>query len=118
MAATLTRTVVAGGQVFPQGTPRTGRAAEVITGPWWTARGESAERDTAAEFDPSAHSIPEVLAHLGLSDGRTPATVEEFSRVRAAEADGKARKTLLDQLDAVDLASYGAGDSGESAVQD
>ena len=118
MAATLTRAVVAGGQVFPAGTPRTGHAAEVVTGPWWSDSGEDAPASDAVEFDPSAHDIPGVLAYLGLSDGHDPVTVEEFSRVRDAESAGKARKTLLDQLDAVDLATYGQADDDEAGQQD
>ena len=66
---------------------------------------EDAER-TAAEvptWDPTEHSIPEVLEYLGLQDGGTPSTAAEVQRVRDAEADrqeGAVRSSLLKALDA------------------
>lgn len=47
-------------------------------------------------FDPSAHSVDEVLTYLGMSEGHDPVTSEEFIRVIKAEAAGKARKGILD----------------------
>lgn len=48
---------------------------------------------TPAEYDPADHTVPEVLDHLaGLDDGA------EYDRIVAAETDGRARSTLLDNL--------------------
>lgn len=48
-------------------------------------------------FDPSKHSVEEVLAYLGGSDAdHPPVTSEEWDRVKAAEAAGKARKSIAD----------------------
>lgn len=55
---------------------------------------EAADRPTeelepAGPFDPNAHDVAAVLAHLDAADET------EFARVLAAETDGKARKTIL-----------------------
>lgn len=44
-------------------------------------------------FDPSSHDVPTVLEYLEQADG------EEKARVLDLEADGKARKTILDQYE-------------------
>lgn len=69
MTATLTRAVVAGGQVFPVGTPRTGHAAEVVTGPWWSDGGEGAPASGAVEFDPAKHNQAEARESTSSGDG-------------------------------------------------
>lgn len=46
-------------------------------------------------FDPAAHPVEEVLAHLNEAD------TEEATRVLDAEAAGKARATILKQRDAI-----------------
>lgn len=45
--------------------------------------------DTAGPFDPSEHTVEEVVEYLADADA------EEKARVLAAEAAGKARKSLL-----------------------
>jgi hypothetical protein len=50
---------------------------------------EDAKTADAGEFDPSAHTVDDVIAYLDSADDA------ERDRVLAAERDGKARKTLL-----------------------
>lgn len=104
MTATLTRAVVAGGQVFPVGTPRTGHAAEVVAGPWWSDSGEDAP--ASEEFDPAKHNQAEVIAHLeGVEDAA------EVERILAAEATREAgvRKDIAAWAQARESASSGDG---------
>ena len=118
MSGALLYPVLAGGEVWPEGTTREGRVAEVIpAGPWWSdfdpaapAVDPGSDDDSTGEvklFDPSAHTVDDVLAYLGLSEGGHHLTPEELARVIASESAGKARKTLLDALGAVDPAAYG-----------
>jgi hypothetical protein len=51
--------------------------------------------DPSAPFDPSKHTIEEVLAHLG------EAGVEEATRVLDAEASGKARRGIVGQREEI-----------------
>lgn len=54
MAGSLTRAVLAGGSVFPVGTVREGRAAEVVPdGDWWSDFTEHPEVDESADVDES-----------------------------------------------------------------
>lgn len=50
----------------------------------------AAQVEAGVVFDPSAHSVDEVSAYLADADDA------ERERVLAAEAEGKARKTLLE----------------------
>ena len=132
MSGVLAYPVLAGGEVWPEGTARSDRGAGAIPdGPWWSDFDPDAKDATDdapdatddapdatddapdAPFDPAGHTIDEVLGYLGLTEGGQHLTADELSRVLAAEADGKARKTLLDALGAVDLTTYGqpAGDA-------
>lgn len=126
--ATLTTSALAGGRVFPAGTAREGEAAEVIpAGDWWSdyEQGdseqvdESADEGTPALFDPAASTIPQVLDHLGLGEGQTPADAEEVVRVLDAERGRgeDARKTLVAQLEEA-LAANAAAASGGQGEQD
>jgi hypothetical protein len=56
-----------------------------------------------AEFDPSAHTVEEVIAYLG--DDKACISPDEWDRVKSAEAAGKNRKTI---------AEHEAATSGES----
>lgn len=56
-------------------------------------------------YDPGAHNVDEVLAYLESADA------EETERVLAAEAEGKARKTILDTRESA--ASVGDGGDKE-----
>ena len=118
MSGALLYPVLAGGEVWPEGTTREDRGAEVIpAGPWWSdfdpaapAIDPDGDDDSTGEgelFDPAAHTVDDVLAYLGLAEGGQHLTPEELARVIAAESEGKARKTLLDALGAVDPAAYG-----------
>lgn len=118
MSGVLAYPVLAGGEVWPEGTARSDRGTGAIPdGPWWSDFDPDAKDATDdapdAPFDPAGHTIDEVLGYLGLTEGGQHLTADELSRVLAAEADGKARKTLLDALGAVDLTTYGqpAGDA-------
>lgn len=51
--------------------------------------GDPTVPDPDVAFDPAKHSVEEVLAHLATADET------EQARVRAAEADGKARTTII-----------------------
>ncbi len=53
------------------------------------AEGDPAVPDPVGLFDPGEHTVEEVLAHLATADE------DEQARVRAAEADGKARTTIV-----------------------
>lgn len=59
------------------------------------SRAQSTESADEGPFDPSKHSVDEVLAYIGVADGADPVTAGEFERVIQAEADGKNRSTLL-----------------------
>ncbi|MGE9696670.1 hypothetical protein ACQKFA_23305 [Streptomyces sp. CH6] len=63
------------------------------SGPLTVAQANPAPLAPDAVFDPGAHDVPGVLAHLADAD---PA---ETARVLDAEADGKGRKTLTDRRD-------------------
>lgn len=52
---------------------------------------EPEPQDEASQFDPSTAGVHEVLSYLANADEA------ERHRVFAAEAEGKARKTILDQ---------------------
>lgn len=54
------------------------------------ANGYKVEGEESGEFDPSAHSAEDVVAYLQTADA------DEVARVKAAEADGKGRKTIAD----------------------
>lgn len=58
---------------------------------------DDGDADDDGPFDPSKHTVEEVLAYLGGSDeDHPPVTAEEWDRVKAAEAAGKARKGILE----------------------
>jgi len=59
--------------------------------------GSRAQADTSdgGLFDPSKHSVDEVLAYLGLAEGAEPVEAGEFERIVQAEEAGKNRSTLL-----------------------
>ncbi|WP_334121866.1 hypothetical protein [Glutamicibacter sp.] len=59
------------------------------------SRTQSTENSGDGPFDPSKHSVDEVLAYLGVAEGHDPVTAGEFERVIQAEEDGKNRSTLL-----------------------
>lgn len=83
---------------------------------WLETKGykvEAIAAEPAGPFDPSAHTVDEVLAHLGLADGSQPPTVEEYDRVVAAERDGKARKSLLEAFDKAAQAASDEGGDGD-----
>lgn len=80
MAASLTKSVLAGGRVFPAGTVREGEAAKVIpSGDWWSDNHDAPTGDES--FDPSGHNQDEVIAHLDEADE------DERARVLAAESE-------------------------------
>lgn len=59
-------------------------------GEGWTVHGEAVNQTLAPEpFDPTGHTVAEVLEHLAY------ATPEERDRVLAAEQDGKARAGIV-----------------------
>ncbi|WP_130012144.1 hypothetical protein [Serinicoccus sediminis] len=78
---------------------REGTMGAAVTEPGGPSGAGQSEGGEGEQFDPAAHTIPQVLDHLGVSDGHDPVTVEEFDRVVAAERDGKDRSTLLKQLE-------------------
>lgn len=59
--------------------------------------GSRAPADTNDDglFDPSKHSVDDVLAYLGVTEGHDPVTAGEYERVIEAEEAGKNRSTLL-----------------------
>ncbi|MBM7767354.1 hypothetical protein [Glutamicibacter nicotianae] len=59
------------------------------------SRAQSTESADEGPFDPSKHSVDEVLAYLGVAEGHDPVIAGEFERVIQAEEDGKNRSTLL-----------------------
>ncbi|MEU8704202.1 hypothetical protein [Streptomyces sp. NPDC048565] len=64
------------------------RARRSATGPLSMAQAEP--QAPAEVFDPASHDVPTVLAHLADADE------DETTRVLAAEAAGKNRKTILE----------------------
>lgn len=63
--------------------------------------GYTVEEHAAGPFDPTAHSVKEVRAHIdGLDDSDPEKRDAEILRVVEAEQAGKARKSVLDILDA------------------
>ncbi|MFJ2702980.1 hypothetical protein ACIO3R_07245 [Streptomyces sp. NPDC087428] len=71
----------------PEDAPRA-HARPAADGPLSMAQAEPAA--PVAVFDPAAHDVPAVLAHLADADE------DETQRVLAAEAAGKNRKTILE----------------------
>lgn len=59
------------------------------------SRAQAAEATGDGLFDPSKHSVDDVLEYLGVTEGHDPVTTGEFERVIDAEAAGKNRSTLL-----------------------
>lgn len=61
--------------------------------------GYTVEADKGSEgsdlFDPSKHTVDEVIAYLGGTDGPT-VTADEWERVKAAEAADKNRKGIIE----------------------
>lgn len=53
------------------------------------------DSDSDGLFDPSAHTVDEVIAYLGGTDGPT-VTSDEWERVKAAEAADKNRKGVIE----------------------
>lgn len=89
MAASLTKSVLAGGRVFPAGTVREGEAAKVIpSGDWWSDSDDAPTGDES--FDPSGHNQDEVIAHLDEADE------DERARVLTAESsrEGGSRQKI------------------------
>lgn len=55
----------------------------------WNVSGDTTQPVEEDVYDPAKFTVEEVLAHLATCDG------EEQARILAAEADGKARSSLL-----------------------
>ncbi len=73
------------------------------------ASATDASDDYGSPFDPSEHTVPEVLAHVD-------AEPDDLGRVLDVELGGKARKTLLDDLERrQDEADTTTNDTGGNA---
>lgn len=78
-------------------------------------RGYVVEEHEDGPFSPAEHGVRDVVAHLKAVQKDDP---EEFHRVFAAERDGKARKSILDQFDAPDKDESGGGDDASGSSED
>lgn len=59
------------------------------------SRAQANDSNDDGPFDPSKHSVDDVLAYLGVIEGHDPVTAGEYERVIQAEEAGKNRSTLL-----------------------
>lgn len=63
----------------------------------WRRVDEQAVEQTDEPFDPASHTVAEVLAHLEHPD----TNADEVTRIGVAEAEGKNRAGIIDQLDKI-----------------
>jgi hypothetical protein len=101
--------VIDGIRYRPEDAEQAARRAPRRSGPLSTrtAQTRPAPKPSSTEpgqFDPSADGVDAVLAYLGTAD------YDEAARVLDAEADGKARSTILGKREEILAAKEGAGD--------